>query len=82
MVDWLLTVDSPLGFNAVYAKLAVSPDEFDSSFDLATRWDNLLIKSMLNHWIPDYPTTCMRHGPMTCEHALRASGKIKSLWQN
>jgi hypothetical protein len=40
-VDWLLTLGSPLGFNAVRAKLAFRPDEFDSLRELAPRWDNL-----------------------------------------
>jgi hypothetical protein len=40
-VDWLLTLGSPLGFNAVRAKLAFRPEEFDSLADLAPRWHNL-----------------------------------------
>lgn len=40
-VDWLLTLGSPLGFNAVRAKLAFRPDEFDGLRALAPRWDNL-----------------------------------------
>ncbi len=40
-VDWLLTLGSPLGFNAVRAKMGFRPDEWDSLPRSVSRWDNL-----------------------------------------
>jgi len=40
-LSWLLTLGSPLGFNAVRAKLGFTPDQFATLKGLVPRWDNL-----------------------------------------
>jgi hypothetical protein len=40
-VSWLLTLGSPLGFNAVRAKMGFRPEEWDSLPRSVPRWDNL-----------------------------------------
>jgi hypothetical protein len=40
-VDWWLTLGSPLGFDAVRAKLAFPPEEYELLSERTPRWDNL-----------------------------------------
>jgi len=40
-VDWLLTLGSPLGFNAVQSKLAFQPEAYVALAGKAPRWHNL-----------------------------------------